>query len=221
MFTVMLACALLHRVAPFPMTIPKLVLLDRDGVINCDVGAPGVLSVAQFQLTDHAAVAIGNLKRHGYKVVVVTNQSCVGKGIISRQQLDAIHDFMVQQLLNDDADAELDRIYVCTCASKDDPRCKPNSGMILEAQMDFQVGARDCVLIGDNLTDLHAAASLPLRILVATGYGSGIIGREAEKEPECIVSLPSIHESILPFYYVLNLAAAVDFLISLHHKETK
>jgi D-glycero-D-manno-heptose 1,7-bisphosphate phosphatase len=215
LFTVILVCASLELVAAFPMNIPKkLVLLDRDGVINCDVGAPGVLSVAQFQLADHAAVAIGNLKRHGCTVVVVTNQSCVGKGIITRQQLDEIHDFMVQQLLKDDADARLDQIYVCTCASKDDPRCKPNSGMILEAQMDFHVDAIDCVLIGDNLTDLQAAASIPLRILVATGYGSGIMGREAEKAPEYIATSPSLPKTILPFYYVQNLAAAVDFLMA-------
>ena len=214
LFTGILVFASIQHVVAFPINIPRLVLLDRDGVINCDVGAPGVLSVAQFQLTDRAAEAIGNLKRYGCKVVVVTNQSCVGKGIISRQQLDAIHDFMVQELLKYDADAKLDRIYVCYCASKDDPRCKPNSGMILEAQLDFQVDAMNCVLIGDNLTDLQAAASLPLRILVATGYGSGIMGREAENEPECITTLPSLPESILPFFYVQNLAAAVDFLMA-------
>jgi len=197
----------------FPMALPKLVLLDRDGVINRDVGAPGVVSISQFVLTKHAAEAIGTLKRHGCTVVLVTNQSCVGKGIINRAQLDEIHDYMVHKLLKEDDDARLDRLYICTSTSKEDTRYKPNPGMILEALEDFQIDAADCVLIGDTLTDLQAAVALPLRILVATGYGTGIMGRGATEEPECVVTSSSLPESILPFYYVQDLAAAVDYLV--------
>jgi D-glycero-D-manno-heptose 1,7-bisphosphate phosphatase len=56
--------------------MPKLVLLDRDGVINIDVGAPGVLQISDFCLTPTAGISVGHLKRSGCIVVVVTNQSC-------------------------------------------------------------------------------------------------------------------------------------------------
>lgn len=203
----------------YPTNLPHrqpLVLLDRDGVINRDVGSPGVLSTSQFDLTDNAANAIGTLKRLGCTVVMVTNQSCVGKGIISRRQLDDIHDHMMHQLRKDDPDAVLDKLYICTCPPEtNDARCKPNPGMILEALQDFQIDAADCVLVGDTVTDLQAAESLSLRILVATGYGTRIMGRDAGEEPEFITtcsSSSSLQESILPFYYVRNLAAAVDFI---------
>jgi D-glycero-D-manno-heptose 1,7-bisphosphate phosphatase len=207
----------------FPTSIPKLVLLDRDGVINHDVGAPGVTSLSQFRLTEGAADAIGRLKRSGCTVALVTNQSCVGKGIISRTQLDEIHDVMIEQLRTNDAEATLDRLYVCTSATEaeDDTRRKPRPGMMLEAIVDFGVDAADSVLIGDNLTDLQAAsaAEVPLRILVATGYGAGIMGREASLTSDSaeyvteVAPLSSFPESILPFYYVKNLASAVDFLM--------
>ena len=204
----------LNLLKAYPTNPPKLVFLDRDGVINRDVGPPGVLSIPQFDLIDHAATAIGTLKRLGCTVVMVTNQSCVGKGIISRQQLDDIHDYMVHQLHQGDPDAILDRLYICTCTPEDDARCKPNPGMILEALQDFQIDPADCVLVGDTVTDLIAAASLPMRILVATGYGTRIMGRDAGEEPECITTCPSIPETILPFYFARNLGAAVDFIRS-------
>jgi len=202
-------------------SLPKLVLLDRDGVINHDVGSPGVTLPSQLQLTTGAAVAIGRLKRAGCTVVLVTNQSCVGKGIISRTQLTVIHDEMMRQLRLDDADATLDRLYVCTTTTTtEDARRKPNGGMMLEAMKDFQVDAADCVLVGDTWTDLQAAAAanVPLRILVSTGYGVGIMGREARKDKEYIEEVSSLStslpESILPFYYIKNLACAVDYLMT-------
>ncbi|KAI2510712.1 HAD-hyrolase-like protein [Fragilaria crotonensis] len=202
----------LNLLTAYPISPPRLVFLDRDGVINHDVGPPGVLSISQFDLIDHAATAIGALKRLGCTVVMVTNQSCVGKGIISRRQLDDIHDHMIHQLHKGDPDAVLDKLFVCTCTPEDDARCKPNPGMIFEALQEFQIDPADCVLVGDTVTDLQAAESLPMRILVATGYGTRIMGRDAGEEPECITTCPSLPESILPFYFARNLGAAVDFI---------
>jgi histidinol phosphatase-like enzyme len=130
---------------------------------------------------------------------------------------------MIQKLHTNDADATLDRLYICTTATEteNDDRRKPRPGMMLEAMEDSGVDAASCVLIGDNLTDLQAAseAKVPLRILVATGYGAGIMGREASSTADDaeyiteVASSSSFPESILPFYYVKNLASAVDFLM--------
>ena len=151
----------------------KLVLLDRDGVINVDVGTPGVVDPSQLRLTDRAATAIGTLQRQGHcRVVLITNQSCVGKGLITLDELDRIHNQLQEKLLAEDSDARWDTVYACcTTKSVPDPRRKPRPGMILEACAEWGVDPADCVMIGDTLNDLRAAAAAGVsrRILVSTG----------------------------------------------------
>jgi D-glycero-D-manno-heptose 1,7-bisphosphate phosphatase len=222
---------------------PKLVLLDRDGVVNEDVGAPGVISIAQFKLTENAATAIGRLRRQtggGCKIALVTNQSSVGKALISEQDLNDIHSHMTRLLLAEDPDAIIDRIYTCTSTDVNHPCRKPAPGMLLQAMHDFGVDdASHCVLVGDTVTDLQAAAAadISFRILVSTGYGTAIMGAppytsatssipvQAElitsKEPppppparDTRIVAWSLPECILPFHYVKNLAAAVDLILA-------
>lgn len=170
--------------------VSKLALLDRDGVINKDVGAPGVLDPSRLELTSGAGVALGKLRRKGYTIALITNQSCVGKGLITEEDLRGIHERLQEMLLEQDRDAIFDEIFYCTSLKEDnDHRMKPNPGMIAEAMEIFGGDASDPVsafesvfFVGDTLTDLQAAASarIPTRILVETGYGRGIMrGEEA------------------------------------------
>ena len=162
------------------LAIPKLVLLDRDGVINEDVGTPGVINEQQFVLTPQAGIAIGDLKRAGWQVVVVTNQSCVGKGLLSVEGLADIHKHMRTLLISEDTDAIVDEIYVCTSTKEmEDLRMKPNPGMVTEAILETGLTPDSCALIGDNISDLEAAAraGVPYRIMVSTGYGRSTFGR--------------------------------------------
>ena len=155
-----------------------MVLLDRDGVINQDVGAPGVIDPQQLSLTPGAGHAVANLKRSGLHVALITNQSCVGKGLISVAELAVIQTRLQTLLRAEDADATWDAIYEATTTTDVvDPRRKPAPGMIWEACQDFGVDPADSVFVGDTLTDLQAAraASVPRRILVSTGYGAGIL----------------------------------------------
>jgi D-glycero-D-manno-heptose 1,7-bisphosphate phosphatase len=71
----------------------KLVMLDRDGVVNKDLGT-WVQSEKDFELLPGAGEAIAMLNKAGHKVVVVSNQSCVGRGLITADQVDSIHDKM-------------------------------------------------------------------------------------------------------------------------------
>ncbi len=156
----------------------RLILLDRDGVVNRDVGAPGVLKTSQIQLTRHAAKAISNFRQRGCKVALITNQSCVGKGLISDNDLTAIHNKLQQLLLDDDEGATIDSIFYCTSLrNSGDYRMKPNPGMVHEACELFSVKPEECIFIGDALRDLEAAASagVQCRILVETGYGLGLM----------------------------------------------
>ena len=228
-------------VVPSPSsTVPKLILLDRDGVINEDVGAPGVIANNQLTLTPKAGKAIGDLKRSGCRVVVVTNQSCVGKGLLKESGLDEIHNTMKELLIEQDSEAVIDHIYYCTSTKEmDDPRMKPNPGMILEAIHDATVSPQDCVLIGDTISDLEAAASagVPWRILVSTGYGRSIVGRpplsdglpRGEEEgvvqveedkidvgdvlASTVLQSSAVPKSIFPFDYTTNLDTAVSLIL--------
>lgn len=206
-------------VSPFPL--PKLVLLDRDGVINQDVGAPGVVCKTQFELTTDAGRAIGKLKRMGCRVVVITNQSCVGKNLLTQSELDGIHDEMKQQLFQEDNCAVIDQIYVCTSVDEKDPRKKPNPGMITEACEEWGIAATETLFIGDKLTDMQAAklGGVTKRILVETGYGRGLMGNQSAcSSPEVVkktaieVRLPGMSK-VAPFVYAPNLAAAVNWLV--------
>ena len=193
--------------------LPKLVLLDRDGVINEDVGSPGVIDKLQFELTPRAGNAIGTLKRCGCHVVVITNQSCVGKGLITIAELNHIHNEMQRLLVQQDKDACIDEIYFCTSV-EDNPRKKPNPSMILEACRDFDADpANDCMFIGDTLTDMQAskAAGVQTRILVQTGYGFGLMGNNSALNPPQLIDDHSLLTAdselrvALPFYYATNL----------------
>jgi len=173
------------KTASSTRAIPKLVLVDRDGVINEDVGAPGVLDASRLELTTGAGFALGCLRRAGYKVVLITNQSCVGKGLITESDLCFIHSRLQEMLLEEDNDARFDEIFACTSLKEsNDHRMKPNPGMIEEAMKLFGGDAAvastfdSLMFVGDTLSDLEAAAraGVPTRILVETGYGRGIMG---------------------------------------------
>ncbi|KAL7551742.1 hypothetical protein ACHAWF_016553 [Thalassiosira exigua] len=205
-----------------PPVVPRLILLDRDGVVNEDVGSPGVIQPRQLRLTPGASKAIGRLRRRGCHVSLVTNQSSVGKGIISEVELDTIHEHLNDMLLQIDADAQMNNMYICTSTRQDDDmRMKPGPGMILEARHDFCEGSESCVLIGDTLTDMMAAKAggVGLRILVKTGYGRGLMGyRSAPPFPALVTEMcDEMHPNLaqaLPFVYANNLSGAVDWLLN-------
>jgi D-glycero-D-manno-heptose 1,7-bisphosphate phosphatase len=157
----------------------SLVLLDRDGVINEDVGSPGVCHVDDFRLVPGAAAAIAKLKRAGATVCVVTNQTCVGKGLVTELELDGIHRRM-RDLLREEGgeDASIDSIHVATTVSTIPcDRRKPSPGMVLEAMAAHGFAPDDTCFVGDTATDMQAAfraGAGVTRVLVGTGYGEPV-----------------------------------------------
>jgi D-glycero-D-manno-heptose 1,7-bisphosphate phosphatase len=174
----------------------RLVLLDRDGVINED-RPESVRNPGDLILLPGSAAAIARLNAAGVRVAVVTNQSLVGRGIMSMQMLDRIHVELRTLLARDGAD--LDALLTCTDApDRASRRRKPRPGMLLEALQHFRATADDTPMIGDDLHDLEAAhAAGCRRVLVQTGKGAA-------------VQSAGVPADLLPVAVCADLAAAVD-----------
>lgn len=148
----------------------RLVLLDRDGVLNID-RQTGVRHPDELEMVPGAAAAVARLNAAGIAVAVVTNQSVLGRHVIDAAMLERIHAKLRVELAA--AGAHLDAMHVCPDAP-DAPtdRRKPAPGMLLEALAEFGAAPADTPMIGDALRDLQAAAAAGCpRILVRTGKG--------------------------------------------------
>ena len=148
----------------------KLVILDRDGVINHD-SEHYIKSPEEWKPIAGSLEAIARFTQAGFRVVVATNQSGVGRGVFDMATLNAIHDKMhkaVNQL-----GGRIDAVYYCPHAQDAGCACrKPQPGMLLEIAERFHVALAGVPAIGDSLRDLQAASAAGARpILVLTGKG--------------------------------------------------
>jgi heptosyltransferase II len=141
------------------------VFLDRDGTLNYD---PGYLKIAaDLKLLAGVGPALARLKGAGAKLVVVTNQSGVGRGIVTLKDLEAIH-ARLQGILEQE-DAALDAIYFCPHHPDDGCRCrKPNVGMVERAVSELQLDLRRSYLIGDHARDIQLAHKVGAKAILIT-----------------------------------------------------
>jgi D-glycero-D-manno-heptose 1,7-bisphosphate phosphatase len=148
-----------------------LVLLDRDGVINHD-RADSVKNPDELVMIEGSARAVARLNAARHQVVIVTNQSIIGRGTIDQTMLDRIHEKMTAALARENA--RIDRVYICPDAPWEaTERRKPGPGMLYEALSDFAANAAQTPFIGDSLSDLQAGQKAGCqRILVRTGKGA-------------------------------------------------
>ena len=149
----------------------RYVLLDRDGVINRDL--PGsVLHRRDFELLPGVGEAIAQINRKGYGVLVLTNQACVGRGELSRPELDEIHDLM-RRLIAEKGGRIAD-IFVCPHVDTDNCDCrKPRPGLVQRAQVRYSFDPPETWMVGDAGRDIEAALNAHCRpALVRTGKGA-------------------------------------------------
>ena len=149
----------------------KLVILDRDGVINHD-SKQFIKSPAEWRPIPGSIDAIAKLSQAGYRVIIATNQSGIGRGLFDMDTLNAIHEKMhrtVQQ-----AGGRIDAIFYCPHAIEADCQCrKPRTGMFERIARCFNVDLVGTPSVGDSLRDLQAAAAVGARpLLVLTGKGT-------------------------------------------------
>ena len=147
-----------------------LIVLDRDGVINHD-SDQFIKSPDEWRPIPGSLEAIARLHHAGYRVVVATNQSGVGRGLLDFATLNAIHDKLHRALAH--VGGRVDAIFYCPHTA--DARCdcrKPKAGMLREIGVRFNVDMSGVPCVGDGLRDLQAAETVGAQpMLVLTGKG--------------------------------------------------
>jgi len=148
----------------------KLVVLDRDGVINLD-SDQYIKSPDEWKPIAGSLEAIARFTQAGFRVVVATNQSGVGRGMFDMATLNAMHDKMHKAA--GQLGGRIDAVFFCPHAQNAGCACrKPRPGMLLEIAERFNVALADVPVIGDSLRDLQAASEAGARpVLVLTGKG--------------------------------------------------
>jgi D-glycero-D-manno-heptose 1,7-bisphosphate phosphatase len=155
----------------------KLIILDRDGVINQDSDLY-IKSPEEWIPLPGSLEAIARLNQWGYRVVVATNQSGIGRGLFGMDTINAIHDKMIKAASH--AGGSIDAIFFCPHTNADDCDCrKPKAGMFTEIAARYNVDLAGVPAVGDSLRDLLAADSVGAQpLLVLTGKG-----KKTQKDP--------------------------------------
>jgi len=175
----------------------RVVFLDRDGVINDEPPEPGwVMRWEDFAFADGALDALRRLRENGFTVVVVTNQSCVSRGLATREQIQAIMDRMVAEVVA--AGGEIARVYWCPHQKADACECrKPEPGMLEQAAAELGLRPERAFLVGDSERDVQAGKAMGCTTFLVDLHGDG---RAKATEADRVVG---------------NLAEAVDEILAL------
>jgi len=149
------------------LTREPAVILDRDGVLNTrPPRAQYVTKWEEFQWLPGVKEALSVLSQAGYRIIVVSNQAGIGRGVMTEASLEAIHTRMKTEVL--EAGGRIDAIYYCPHDWEDGCDCrKPKPGMLFQAQRDFNLDLSRTVFVGDDERDAQAAeaAGCPSRLI--------------------------------------------------------
>jgi D-glycero-D-manno-heptose 1,7-bisphosphate phosphatase len=153
-----------------PTRAARLIVLDRDGVINYD-SDQFIKSPEEWRPIPGSLEAISRLNHAGFRVVVATNQSGVGRGLLDIATLNAIHERMHKALAQ--VGGRIDAIFFCPHTADSECGCrKPKPGMLEEIGMRFNVDMTGVPCLGDSPRDLAAAEAVGAQpMLVLTGKG--------------------------------------------------
>ncbi|MDR1417853.1 MAG: D-glycero-beta-D-manno-heptose 1,7-bisphosphate 7-phosphatase [Endomicrobium sp.] len=174
------------------------VFLDRDGTLIYDKNY--LSSPSQIKLYSYAAECINKLKKAGFKVIVVTNQSGIARGMFTIKDLDKIHKKFLDLLK--EQGAVVDGIYFCPHIDEDKCKCrKPKIGMVVQGSKDFNIDLKKSYVVGDSIRDYLLGFNMGGKgILVLTGHG--------KKQQKKI-----IQEKIKPLAICRSLNQAANFIV--------
>lgn len=181
------------------------IFLDRDGVL-IENRSDYVRDWSQVHIFSDAIRALSHPSLKMYKVVIVTNQSAVGRGLISLETANEINERLVDQIRA--GHGRVHKVYICPHGPDDGCDCrKPRPGLILQAARELSLDLKRSWMIGDAWTDLQAgtAAGLDGTIILRTGRGS----------EQLLLQKPSDIRGNLVFN---DLSQAVDYILQGSHK---
>lgn len=139
--------------------------LDRDGVINHEKHQDYIHTWSEFKFYDGAKVAIQIFSQLFNRIIIVTNQRGVGKGVTKEEDLKIIHDNMVSEI--EAVGGKVDAIYYCP--ELESPNRKPNPGMGLQAAKDFaDIDLTKAVMVGNTLSDMEFGRNLGIKTIFLT-----------------------------------------------------
>ena len=149
------------------LTKNKCVFLDRDGVINVDKGY--ISNISNFKIYPGVGKAINFLNKKKYLVIIITNQSGIGRGLIKKKQLSLIHNHLKNTIKKNNA--KIDDIYFCPYHpifgkgkyKKRSADRKPGSGMLKKAIKKWNIDNSKSFMIGDKITDKLAAKGVKVK----------------------------------------------------------
>lgn len=182
----------------------KTVFLDRDGVINRNIDKDYVKSWSEFEFLPNSLDAIRLLTHAGYQLIVVTNQACINKGILSPKALTEIHRNMTTEIVR--AGGRIRAVYYCP--HRDDENCtcrKPKPGMLVKAASEHKIDIDNSFLIGDSNRDIQAGNEFgvcSLLVLTGNGYISNLTNNAGVASP------------VQPRRVFADLSAAAEWIVS-------
>ncbi len=177
----------------------EAILLDRDGVINRE-RADYVKCWEEFEVLPGSIAAVARLANIGCPVLVISNQSAIGRGIVSADIVDSIHEQL--QRMVEAQGGRIDAFYVCPHRPEDECGCrKPKPGLLLQASSDYGLDMQNCIFVGDAVTDRQAA--------IAAGCGSILV--ETGRQGAQIAEMSRLDGDV---FALPDLAAAVSAILA-------
>jgi len=154
---------------PLDVDFGWTLFLDRDGVINRRLPGDYVKDLEQFAFLDGVLPALAIFQSLFHRIIIVTNQQGIGKGLMTEVQLQALHRYMLRAIR--DSGGRIDAVYHCPALERDtDPCRKPQPGMARQAQADFpSIDFSRSIMVGDSISDMRFGAGLGMiNVLVET-----------------------------------------------------
>ena len=148
--------------------IPKnrAIFLDRDGVLNKD-RSDYVKNIGELEIFPYVGKCIRQINKQGFLVIVITNQSAIGRKLITHNDVKNIHKF-IQNFL-EKSNAKIDAFYYCPHHPIDNCDCrKPKSGLLIKASHDFSIDLKNSWMIGDHDRDIESGLNAGCKSIKVT-----------------------------------------------------